>query len=111
MKTPQFQFPNDRATYILPAPDMLDFSILRALAVPSARTGLHYVAIINDSARLWRFVRGPVTVHSSRVWHWLARVDPRWLNAGWCISDELSNAASPDAVLDGYAKYRTERTP
>lgn len=82
---------------------------VRVLIVPSQKPGVHYVAILNDSARVWRFLKGPSTVHSSRVWQWLARLDPRWLKAPWAIEDAPAHFANPDAVLERYARTGTGR--
>lgn len=110
MKTPPFKFPADAITHLMAPPEMMDFEILRAIAAPSTTPGVHYVGIINEAARHWRFIKGPVPVHSNRVWQWLAKVNPHWLKASWAVQEGESRlATSPDDVLDSYAKASTAK--
>ncbi len=89
---------------------MADFEILLALISPSGTPGVHFVSIINDAGRYWRFVRGPVTVRSSKIWQWLARLNPLWLKAGWSIEDIPRQFANPDAVLEQYASTGSDKS-
>lgn len=110
MKPPAFDFPSDAITHLIAPPEMVNFGNLRAIAVPSITPGVHFVGIINDAAKHWRFVRGPVAVHSPRIWRWLARVDAHWLNASWAIQANGNFIAnSPDDVLDRFAKTGTAK--
>ena len=112
MKKPAFNFPSDAITHLMPPPEMVDFEFLRAIAVSAVNPGVHYVAIINDGAKSWRFLRGPTAVHSHRIWQWLARVDPRWLKASWATQEnENLGAPNPDAVLDRFANTGTAKGP
>lgn len=110
MKTPTFQFPPDRITQLMSHPGMPDMNFI-VLVAPSEKPGVSYVSIINDAGRFWRFVKGPSAVHTSRIWQYVARLDPRWLKAPWAIHDAAAQFANPDAVLDRYAKTGTGTQP
>ena len=112
MKPPTFQFPPDRITHLSAPPEMADFEIFRAIAVPSTTPGVHFVAIINDAAKIWRFARGPSAVPSRQIWRWLAAVNPHWLKAGWAFQEtDNPRAPNPDAVLDRFSNTGTEKRP
>lgn len=102
MKTPTFQFPTDRITHLLSPPEMPQR--LLVLIVPSDTPDVLFVAIINEAPRLWRFQKGPAAVRRDRVWRWLARIDPRWLNAPWSIDDTPSHASNPDEIIERFAR-------
>lgn len=104
MKIPTFQFPTDRITHLISPPEMPAEMLLMVLIVPSDTPEVLYVAIINERPRLWRFQRGPAAVRRDRVWHWLARIDPRWLKAPWSISDTPSHASNPDEIIERFAR-------
>jgi hypothetical protein len=85
MKTPSYDFPPDAITHILAPPSMPPEMRLRAIVIPAQTAGVHYVAIINDGGRYWRFVKGPSAVRSTGAWRWLARTAPPL--AGWTMGD------------------------
>ena len=91
---------------------MADGGIFRAIAVPSTTPGVHFVAIVNDSAKLWRFVRGPSAVPSHKIWQWLAAVNPHWLKAGWGFQETANpREPNPDSVIQRFSKTGTDKHP
>ncbi len=85
-------------------PDFTDGCGRIALVSPTFSPGVHHVGVVEVSGRQWKFIDGPASVKTSRVWQKLFDADEDWTCSTSVLLDRADDlsipAQSPDHLID-----------